>query len=789
MNSWLDSLKSVKITSSFFGKNNEFPLFVKKDKDKTKLCRVSFVFGENGTGKSTLAKALKNINKKEEPIYAMVRDDVNVSTAQDCSTNVFIYNQEFIDNNVRYLPHNKNGLQTIVLLGGQVGLQNEIDDLESSIKCENTALQDINIRLNDCCNPKNINSYLYWKKSIIEGEIGNEWRRREADIKGKNASISASIFEQIISYRDGDEDNDQVLDKYTYFINRYNKLIDVLKKTKNTDRFRKLKKLPTIDVDVNRLMSCLNYKVDKKILTEVAQKIRSELSVSELETSRSMLMSRRYDFCPLCLRTLNADDRENSLSIINSIVDREERKLGDSLRAFKMKFLDMKEYEEWRFVDENKYNEIIEVTDEINKFIENVHNKIIDKKIECPSAIFEYPTAEIFSIVDRFNVLKNELQNKLNLIIDSANGQTKIIEELHVTNVDIAHCRAVSAAREYRKTLEVNNELMKDKEDKIKLINDLSTILNDKKANQRDEKIAIEIINYWLTLIYGTNQRLQLQMESSGLYQLLVRNKQVSPDRLSQGEQNALALVYFFAKITEGSNLNKLFDSAMLVVVDDPVSSFDDEVKIGIFSLLNHIILSIVESNDSSKILITTHDASVFNKLLKIGASLKKKTGVVSYILNNKALAITDDKQFSEYEMLMREAFAYACADPVIDNPAIGNILRRIMEAASTYHFRKNVNDINFDISPFDKLEGNVALHFKNVCLRMFLNDKSHQQEVIGIPDWTLISGSGEESRRVARVVFCILYILSASHVKSFLPGYESEYVDNNIKLWIDQLK
>ena len=41
MNSWLDSLKSVKITSSFFGKNNEFPLFVKKI--KIKLNYVGFL--------------------------------------------------------------------------------------------------------------------------------------------------------------------------------------------------------------------------------------------------------------------------------------------------------------------------------------------------------------------------------------------------------------------------------------------------------------------------------------------------------------------------------------------------------------------------------------------------------------------------------------------------------------------------------------------------------------------------------------------------------------------------
>lgn len=787
MANWIDLLKRVTVFSPYFDKNNDFPIFVKNDKGES--CRVSFVFGENGTGKSTLVKALKNINDTTKDCYAIVKDGVRAVTLLNPDKQIFIYNQEFIDNNVRYLSKNENGLQTIVLLGGQVDLQKEIDAINDKIKIEKAKLQEIEIKLDGSLDIKNTTSFKYWKKIIQDGEVGNAWRRRESNIKGKNASIGASIFDEIVSYRCGDENETTVKIRLDSCLEKYNKLNDVLVKAMDVDRFRCLKKLPNIEIDVNKLISYLTRKIDKKILNEVAEKIRSELSASDLEASRNMLMSHETDFCPLCLRQLNIEDRKKSLGIIDDIVDREERELGNRLRMFKMRAIDVREYEEWKDVDNNKFNNLVGIILKINEFIENVHNKIIDEKINRPSMILEYPSEGLFRLIERFNSVKNELQTEVNLIINSIDNKENIIKELHSVNVDIAHYGSVTVAKEYRKTLEVCNKLNNDKLSQERVIDDLMSDLNEKKAAQKDEKIAIEVINDWLTLIYGTNKRLQLQMSLDGVYRLLVRNKHVSPDKLSQGEQNTLALVYFFAKITEGSAFNKLFDSSVLVAIDDPVSSFDDDVKIGILSFINYVILSIIESNESSKILITTHDASVFNKLLKIGSGLKKKGGMASYKLDEGKMIRVDGLQFSEYEMLMYDAFVYACAEPVIDNPAIGNILRRIMEAASTYHFKKNVNDINFDMAPFDNLPKAVTQHFKNVCLRMFLNGKSHQQEIIGTTDWTIVTGSGLEARRIARVVFCILYTLSASHVRSFLSRFRPDDIDNSIKQWIEELE
>lgn len=84
----------------------------------------------------------------------------------------------------------------------------------------------------------------------------------------------------------------------------------------------------------------------------------------------------------------------------------------------------------------------------------------------------------------------------------------------------------------------------------------------------------------------------------------------IHPNRLSLGEQNILSLCYFFASTLENKNISGFLQENQIIVLDDPVSSFDDSNKYGVTSLLGYLCQSILDKSSKTKLIIMTHDLS-----------------------------------------------------------------------------------------------------------------------------------------------------------------------------------
>ncbi|MFR4142729.1 MAG: hypothetical protein ACLT1K_01500 [[Clostridium] leptum] len=67
----------------------------------------------------------------------------------------------------------------------------------------------------------------------------------------------------------------------------------------------------------------------------------------------------------------------------------------------------------------------------------------------------------------------------------------------------------------------------------------------------------------------------------------------------------------FFAEIAKGTELQKLYYDEMFLVIDDPVSSFDVENRVGILSFLRYKLNQVLTSCATTKVLMMTHDVSV----------------------------------------------------------------------------------------------------------------------------------------------------------------------------------
>lgn len=103
------------------------------------------------------------------------------------------------------------------------------------------------------------------------------------------------------------------------------------------------------------------------------------------------------------------------------------------------------------------------------------------------------------------------------------------------------------------------------------------------------------------------------------------RGQPVKPEQISCGERNALALCYYFTEIAKDTDARNMYSSEVLLVIDDPVSSFDLENRVGIISFLRLKLAQVFSACETTKGLIMTHDISVLLDLDKALGEIVKE--------------------------------------------------------------------------------------------------------------------------------------------------------------------
>lgn len=145
---------------------------------------------------------------------------------------------------------------------------------------------------------------------------------------------------------------------------------------------------------------------------------------------------------------------------------------------------------------------------------------------------------------------------------------------------------------------------------KQKEVNETSEHLKALELQKSNVGLAIENINNALDYVFFSHGRLSIELKNDKYY-LKSNGNDVKPKNVSLGERNIIALCYF-TQILANQDIEKLYQNEELVVIDDPISSFDFENKVGISSFLRYQTKNILVGNSKSKILFLTHDLLTF---------------------------------------------------------------------------------------------------------------------------------------------------------------------------------
>ncbi len=347
-------------------------------------------------------------------------------------------------------------------------------------------------------------------------------------------------------------------------------------------------------------------------------------------------------------------------------------------------------------------------------------------------------------------VIENENLNKhfqaVNKIISSHNAKFKNLDASineAKTKLEIEYIKAEIKRYDYYKLKKEEDDKQNSFEQKTQEKNTIKKEIDELNKEISTEALGAEIFNKDLWKFLGRKD-IELVPQSQGGYKI-ERNKDPNTkgQLMSEGEKTAIAFVYFINKLKEQNN--KIDNT--IVVVDDPVSSFDSNNLFSSFSYLK------LNCNTAKQLFVLTHNFNYFRlvrdwfntknrkqfekykkdnskpksicNIYTLETSLNVNKERVSEIVNaNKTLL----DYSSEYHYQFNKLIEYSNAPKIDLDMAYlaANAARKTTETFLKFKYPKKLNDFKV---LFEKAIRKTSLSDKEEYLYRFINKYSHAQD------------------------------------------------------------
>ena len=141
----------------------------------------------------------------------------------------------------------------------------------------------------------------------------------------------------------------------------------------------------------------------------------------------------------------------------------------------------------------------------------------------------------------------------------------------------------------------------------------------------------------------------------------------------------------------------------------------------------------------------------------------------------------------NEYEQLLLAIYDYANENSTEYEMVIGNIMRRALEAFSTFEYKKGMAEISCDERILSQMKNPIhQKYFQSLMYKLVLHGESHMEEKLkALTDTSFaFNFSPEEKKRTAKDVLCMIKLLNLQHIESYLP---TEAIAN-IDIWCNSI-
>lgn len=648
------------------------------------LKKVNFFFGFNGSGKSTIAKYLRNIGlepSNQNPQYNQC-SNIGYNNTQH---HILTFNEEFIEENFKKSDEFKGVFslnQTNTLIDQQIAnketiignLSSQITKYDSKkVLIENDQKAKLNQLLDYCWSHRSAFSTFSKINLSFSGSKLNHF----AEIKKKLLNPVDSVL--------------QIEELNELYKNLYEKELKIISGRINVRIYQKIRKIETT----------INEKMQRVIVgnddVEIAKLIQTLDSTKWVESGIAYL-DKTNEICPFCQ---------------NKTID-----------------LNLKEQFE-KFFDETYKNSLSEIEqlkdqyiEQTNQFIQNLGEIQNEYNAESIVSKLVLELRELFTNNTKSIEYKLKHSNEKKEIIsisskkDSLSLIIKLINENNLTHESLDAKRSELTTEIWKYIADkCKQEVLayQDREEKYSRILLLCATLKGKiNSNIITEKQSIESLRTQTVNTKDAVDNINLILKNAGFNGFEIDEKSVVNNisryylkrpnstsgsifsTLSEGEKNFISFLYFYQLCIGTDDISNNGNKKKIVVIDDPVSSLDSQALFIVSTLIHSIIerkgkepkaeKKTLKNNHIAQVFVFTHNIYFYKEV-----SFEKRPICTDY-WHYRIIKINNDTKvdgeynksiFDDYSLMwktMKEIKANIPANSSL-NIMISNSMRRIIES------------------------------------------------------------------------------------------------------------
>jgi len=563
--------------------------------------KYNLFYGWNGVGKSTLSDLFRSIQKREpsrnfpSSKFSLILDDGTDITHKNISQsnlNIYTFNQDFIEDNISW----DTVAKSILLVDKtRIAERSELDCLkkqrESELNRYKKELGEIK-KIEDEISKFGTNAARHLKSSLQSIDTADNYFLNYD--KRKFESLAGTLADPLNVERALMSSENLILSTIT---------------AKPTQKPTLSFSLPSIRYDnYSRIRDRLNVLLHTNVLNKTIQRLVENNDIKTwVETGLTLHKKHTGSDCEFCGNSITAERASQLEAHFND----EYRSFQNSLLAAtgwlrEQHIIPIEKPAPTEFYDE-LYDEYVtasaildagikQINHEISAWSEKLDFKITDA-LDCTLSVAPVSQDAIDMFVSGASAIQELVRrhnHKSNNFKEETTKAKKRIE-LHYAATEIRTFDLFAKNNELKRRQRENNSRYAEIIERDGDISRLEYVLSN-------ENIGADQFNACLHKFIGRAElSLRFSSEKKG-YEIIRNNETPINGRLSEGEKTAIGFVYFITKLNENSN--SVEDS--IVVIDDPVSSFDSNHLFHAYSFLK------ANCSTASQIFVLTHNFTYF---------------------------------------------------------------------------------------------------------------------------------------------------------------------------------